>query len=355
MIQCEYVNGGQTENFEIATVADYLGRQTGVVWVDMENPSDEEIGLLTSVFHFHPLAIEDVTHGNQRAKVADYDQYVFVVMHELQPDMGNAIDQPCIKHTAEIHAFTSNNFIVSIHKEPSDSVATTRKRWHSTMDLHHLGAFALLYLMLDTVVDDYFPAIDAFDDRIDRLEQYVIQPAKQDVRMPEKKGDDGVERLDVLTALISVRRSLLETRRFVAPLRDAVNVLLRRAEASQPGGADPADGERGERAKVLFTYYQDVYDHTIRIVDTIDTYRDLLAGTLDAHLAVASNRLNEIVKVLTSVSIILMTWAGITSLYGMNFVHMPELHWKYGYVYAWALMVVTGVVEWIYFRRRKWL
>jgi len=355
MIECEYVNGGQTEKFEIGAVAEYLGRQGGVVWVDMEAPSDEEIDLLSSVFHFHPLAIEDVQKAGQRAKVADYDQYVFVVMHELQPDMGHSIDQPCIKHTAEIHAFAGNNFIVSVHREPSESVATTRKRWHSTMDLHHLGAFALLYLMLDTVVDDYFPAIDAFDDRIDRLEQYVIQPAKQDVRMPDKREEDSVERLDVLTALIAVRRSLLETRRFVAPLRDAVNVLLRRAEASQPSGANSVDRERGERAKVLFTYYQDVYDHTIRIVDTIDTYRDLLAGTLDAHLAVASNRLNEIVKVLTSVSIILMTWSGITGLYGMNYENMPELHWKYGYFYALTLMIVTGVLEWIYFRRRKWL
>ena len=120
----------------------------------------------------------------------------------------------------------------------------------------------------------------------------------------------------------------------------------------EDGQAEPT---RRDRARALFAYFQDVYDHTIRIVDTIDTYRDLLSGTLDAHLAVASNRLNEIVKVLTSVSIILMTWATITGLYGMNFTNMPELHWRYGYPYALGLMVVTGIAEWIYFRRRHWL
>src|SRR5581483_5205291 len=109
-----------------------------------------------------------------------------------------------------------------------------------------------------------------------------------------------------LRTLLDVRRELLETRRYVAPLRDAINVLLRRAESV---GADESEPRRRERARALFAYFQDVYDHTIRIVDTIDTYRDLLSGTLDAHLAVASNRLNEVVKVLTSVSIILMSWA----------------------------------------------
>ena len=110
-----------------------------------------------------------------------------------------------------------------------------------------------------------------------------------------------------------------------------------------------------DRARALFTYFQDVYDHTIRVVDTIDTYRDLLSGTLDAHLAVASNRLNEVVKVLTSASIILMTWASISGIYGMNFTNMPELHWRYGYPYALGLMAGLGLLEAAYFKRRKWL
>jgi len=350
MIRCEYVYGGEPEDLDASALPEYLKRQGGVLWVDMDGPSDDELGILETVFNFHPLAIDDVRKGGQRAKVADHDHYVFVVMHELQPDSGGDLDRPCIRHAAEIHAFCANSYIVTIRRDKSDSIDTTRKRWHATKELQHQGAFALLYLLLDTVVDDYFPALDAFDDRIDLLEQTVIQPAKQDVRKLEK--EEG-EKFDVLTALIGLRRNLLEARRYIAPLRDAIIVLLRRAEADGPG--ELTNGERSERAKVLFTYYQDVYDHTIRIVDTIDTYRDLLSGTLDAHLAVASNRLNEIVKVLTSVSIILMTWAGITGLYGMNFTYMPELHWKYGYVYFWGLIGVTGVIEWIYFRRRKWL
>ena len=133
----------------------------------------------------------------------------------------------------------------------------------------------------------------------------------------------------------------------------SVNVLLPRVETmSGNHNGDPAVIDHG---RVLFAYFQDIYDHTIRVVDTLDTYRDLLAGTLDAHLAVASNRLNEIVKVLTSVSIILMTWAGITGIYGMNFAFMPELRWRYGYPCVLGAMAVIGILEWIYFRRRKWL
>ena len=142
-------------------------------------------------------------------------------------------------------------------------------------------------------------------------------------------------------------------RRYVAPLRDAVNVLLRRVESIEDD--ERSEARRRDRARALFAYFQDVYDHTIRVVDTIDTYRDLLSGTLDAHLAVASNRLNEVVKVLTSVSIILMTWATISGIYGMNFTDMPELHWHYGYPYALGLMGGLGAAEWLYFRRRKWL
>jgi magnesium transporter len=355
MINCEFVNGAPHPlDFKPEELGRYLSNAEGVVWLDIEAPTEDDIGLLESVFHFHPLAIEDVRKGGQRARVVEYDKYVFVVMHELEPDPDGSLDDPCIRHSAEVHAFVGNNFCITVHREHSAAIDTARKRWNSTTDLQHQGPYALLYLLLDSVVDDYFPAIDAFDERIDLLEQHVIKPAREDVRTPEQKWRNSDGPVDVLNALITLRRSLLETRRYVAPLRDAVNVLLRRAEAMQVGGSDD-DKQRADRAKVLFTYYQDVYDHTIRIVDTVDTYRDLLAGTLDAHLAVASNRLNEIVKVLTSVSIILMTWAGITSLYGMNFAHMPELHWKYGYVYVWGLMIVSGVAEWIYFRRRKWI
>ena len=134
-------------------------------------------------------------------------------------------------------------------------------------------------------------------------------------------------------------------------MRDTVNVLLRQVESLSDQDDQPLASSRRE----CFAYYQDAYDHMMRLVDSLDTYRDLLSGVLDAHLAVTSNRLNEVVKVLTSVSIILMSLALITGLYGMNFVNMPELHWKYGYAYALALMLTITIVQWLYFRRKHWI
>ena len=325
----------------------------GVLWVDIAQPADDDFQMLASEFGFHPLAIEDLKQRDQRPKVVEYGDYLFVVAHEWRPAPEREdLTKQCVERSAEVHVFVGVNYIVTLHTGHSAGLKAARKRWETNQEMQRQGPYFLLYLVLDSIVDDYYPALDAYDDRIDTLEQIIVSPLGQEFHLFGPQAEEA-EAHNPLPTLLGLRRDLLEMRRYVAPLRDAVNVLLRRVETIEDD--ERAEARRRDRARALFAYFQDVYDHTIRVVDTIDTYRDLLAGTLDAHLAVASNRLNEIVKVLTSVSIILMTWATISGIYGMNFTEMPELHWRYGYPYALGLMAFLGLIEWLYFRRRKWL
>lgn len=349
------------EDIPTEQIDERLKQKDGVVWLDLKEPTDEDFQMLEAEFGFHPLAMEDLKERDQRPKVVEYENYVFVVIHEWHPAEGREdLNKACVERSAEVNAFVGRNFIVTVHTGDSPALKTTRKRWETNQDLQRQGPYYLLYLLLDSVVDDYYPTLDAYDDRIDTLEEMVLKPADQSEHIFRRFGRDPSEgdpsdpnRPRPLTTLLGLRRDMLEMRRYVAPLRDAVNVLLRHVESI--GEDANTEAQRRDRAHALFAYYQDIYDHTIRVVDTIDTYRDLLSGTLDAHLAVASNRLNEIVKVMTSVSIILMTWATVCGIYGMNFTDMPELHWHYGYPYALGLMAVLGGLEWVYFRRRRWL
>lgn len=363
MLTCQFYAPGAkaAEDVPTAQIDERLQHKDGVLWLDMTEPTDDDFAMLTEEFGFHPLAMDDLKEREQRPKVVEYENHVFLVVHEWHPSPDREdLSHACVERSAEINAFVGKNFIVTVHTGDSQALKTARKRWEVNTDLQRQGPYYLLYLLLDTVVDDYFPALDAYDDRIDTLEELVLKPADQPERIFRRFGRDPSESetpdadaRKPLATLLGLRRDLLEMRRYVAPLRDAVNVLLRHVESLRED--EEIEAQRRDRARALFAYYQDIYDHTIRVVDTIDTYRDLLSGTLDAHLAVASNRLNEIVKVMTSVSIILMTWATISGIYGMNFVNIPELHWHFGYFYALGLMVVLGGLEWIYFRRRRWL
>jgi magnesium transporter len=336
-------------------ISELLDGGKGLLWIDIDGPDDSDITLLRDEFGVHPLALEDIRDRDQRPRVADYGGYVFCVLYELvavsERDKASA---DCVKKGAELHLFVGRDFFISVRIGASKALDDTRKRWEKTPDRGGLGSFYLLYLLLDTVIDDYFPALDTFDERIAELEDQVSDPNRSDSGRDHRSIDR-----NSLSQLITLRHNLMTMRRVVTPLRDAVNVLLRRVESFEDDEAAEkveAVGKRGaERARVIFAYYQDVYDHTIRIVDSIDTYRDILSGLVDANLAVISNRTNDIMKVLTSVSIILMSIATLTGWYGMNFTNMPELHTKYGYPVAFGVAVLVCAAEWRYFRGRGWI
>jgi magnesium transporter len=290
------------------------------VWLDMQAPQEADIALLRDEFKFHPLAIEDATRQHERPKVDSYDGYYFLVFYAIIYDEAKSR-----LHTEAMNLFVGANYLVSVHHEEISAIDETIKRWQKDEEQFGHDAGALLYALLDTITDDYFPVIDRLADRVETLEEQIFERFQE----------------SALQDVFSLKRDLLSMRRIVAPERDVLNILIRR------------EVPIFDRNTIL--YLQDVYDHIVRITDSIDTYRDLLSSALDAFLSVQSNRLNQIVKILTIGSIVLMSDALVAGIYGMNFDYMPELHWVFGYAWALGLMVVISVGLILFFRWRKWL
>jgi magnesium transporter len=290
------------------------------VWLDMQAPQEADIALLRDEFHFHRLAIEDATRHHERPKVDSYDDYYFLVFYAITID-----EHKNNLHAEAIGLFIGANYIVSVHQGEIHSIDETIERWQKNEEEFGNDAGALLYALLDSITDDYFPIIDQLADRVESLEEQIFERFRE----------------EALQDVFSLKRDLLKIRRIVAPERDVLNVLIRR------------EVPIFERNTIL--YLQDVYDHILRITDSIDTYRDLLSSALDAFLSVQSNRLNQIVKILTITSIVLMTDALIAGIYGMNFEFIPGLHSAYGFWGSIVAMVILSVGLVLFFRWRKWL
>ena len=295
-----------------------------ILWLDIEQPTEGDLTLLREEFHLHLLAIEDIRNRNQRPKVDDYGSFVHVVIYaaERQTPTGMAVE--------EIDLFYNDHFLIAVHAAPIPALAEAVDRWRRNTEIIDNGIGALIYAVLDTVVDSYFPVLDAIEDEIERAEERIFAQ-KQNAGYHNATAE----------GLFALRRELLLLRRVIAPARDVMGTLARRALAHTHADVLP--------------YMQDVYDHVVRTLDTVDTYRDLLAGAMDASLSVTSNRLNQVMKTMTAGSIILMADALIAGIYGMNFTNIPELSWRYGYAYALALMAgVTAILAYC-FRRAWWL
>ncbi len=225
----------------------------------------------------------------------------------------------------QISIFAGENFVVTVHAEPLSFMAETAERWQQSDDPAVSRTIGLLvYTLLDAIVDQYFPIIDDISDQIDDLEDRIFEHFDQQTQKD----------------LFSLKKRLLAIRKVVAPERDVLNVLLRR--------------DTPIFSEATLVYLQDVYDHILRVTDAVDTYRDLLASALDVYLTVTSNRLNKVMKTLTASSIILMSMTLVASIYGMNFVNIPELQWVHGYYYALGLMALIGIALSGVFRRIDW-
>jgi magnesium transporter len=297
-----------------------LADKDNVVWLDIRDPNEQDITLLREEFEFHPLAIEDAVRQKERPKIDAYDGYYFIVFYAInyRTDERNIELQP-------LHLFVGRNYLVSVHRGEFRQVQETITRWRAPNSPLGNNVGALLYALLDSIVDDYFPLADHISERIDDLEDEIFQ----------RRSTSAIQKI------FQLKRQLLNVRRVIAPERDVLNVLLRREM--------PIFGERD------LIYLQDIYDHIVRITDSVDAYRELLASALDGHLSLQSNKLNEILKVLTITSIILMSDALIAGIYGMNFQFMPELAWPYGYPFALGLMATVSVGLILFFRYKKWL
>ena len=290
-----------------------------LLWVDMSAPTEEDWQALVEQFDFHPLAMEDARKQNQRPKVDVYDGYLFLSVRAW----AGGDEQETV--TREIDVFLGPNYLVTIHNEVNGPIQETRRRLQQNPEHLRSEPGFLLYLLLDALVDEYFPAMDALDTEIDEVEMAIYE--SEDV--PDFK------------PAVRLKKRLLLLRQAVSPFRDVLNELLR---SDDPNLISP-----GTRV-----FYQDVYDHTLRLVEQIDLHRDIMGGVMDVLMSQTSNRLNQVMKTLTGISTILMSAALIAGIYGMNFKNMPELNWPTGYFLALGLMVAMATTLTLYFRKIKW-
>ena len=294
-----------------------IAREGTLVWVNVENPSDGLISELEREFGLHPLAVEDLRKRNQRPKLDSYEGQHVLVAYEAVPEETVRL--------SELHLFFTKQWVLSVQFGPMPMVDAALRRFADSETEKAGSVDTLVYLVLDAAVDSYFPELDRLSDRIDALEDRVL------VGDADRRG---------LVELLHLKRRLLELRRVLAPMRDLANALIRRDLDIVSDQAMP--------------YYLDLYDHLVRVLDQLDLYRDLLATVVDARMTVASNNLSQIMKRLTAFTVILMVPTLIAGIYGMNFVHMPELDWPLGYAYSLGLMAVAVVIAVTWFRRNGW-
>jgi len=309
-----------TENCLAADISELRVEAQNVVWADVSDPTSTDFEELAEEFGFHPLSIEDCRNEHQRPKVEEYPGYYFIVLYEAQ--LAGANDRLELR---ELNIFLGKNYLVTVHSRPIRAIDTGSRLWHEWTDRAEQGSGLLAYLLIDAIVDDYLPLLDVVSERMDDLEDSIF----------------GEFRPEAIEEIFSIKKKLLYLRRSITPLRDVFNTMLRREQPIFP--------------RETHVYFQDVFDHLIRVSDTIDTLRDMLGSTMDAYLSVSGNRMNQIMKRLTSISTVLMSVTLVAGIYGMNFTLMPELQWRYGYVFALLSMVGIGVALYVYFRKINWL
>jgi magnesium transporter len=300
-------------------ISEFCSLQPNIVWVDVSDPTTKDFDDLAREFGFHPLAIEDCQQGHQRPKIEEYQGYYFLVLYEAE------LDSECRLELRELSIFLGKNYLVTVHSQPIKAIAIAEKLWRGWTDLAERGTGLLTYLLIDSIVDEYLPLLDSISNRLEDLEEEIFERFQT----------------DALQEVFRIKKQLLFLRRAVVPLRDVFNILLRR--------------EQELFSRETMVYFQDVYDHLIRVADTIDTLREIVGTTMEAYLSVSGNRMNLVMKRLTSISAILMSITLVAGIYGMNFRFMPELEWRYGYVGALASMLIIALALYFYFRKIDWL
>ena len=279
--------------------------------------------VLSTLFHFHHLAVEDVVNEIHVPKIDDYGGYLYLVFHSL-----TAGDEPMDIHTKETDVFVGQNYLVTIHELPS---ATINKMWHKEYHQDRglaRGIALLLYEVLDRQVDSYMSLLDSFETRIEELGDLLFK-----MKPSEENG--------VLNEILTAKSSALRIRRILLPQREVFEHL-----ANDDLSAIPTEAR---------IYFQDLYDHIMRFADLAESMRDLVQSTMTTHLTVSSNRLNEVMKVLTIISTIFMPLSFVAGIYGMNFHYMPELNWRLGYPMVWIIFIIIAVAMILFFRRRRWI
>jgi magnesium transporter len=317
--QCTVVHERGSEEMEFSREnVEKLLADGSFFWIDIDQPVEEDFAVLRDVFKFHPLAVEDAEHFDQRPKIEEYDNFVFLVVYGANPDDDRLV---------EVHCFYSEKFLVTVHRDEAPAFTEVRKRYvKRTRPIDNPGR--LLYEIIDALVDSFFPILSDFDDRIDELENQTFLNAND----------------EQLQEIFRMKRLLVGMRKAVTPQRDMF--------ASLAGGVSQLPGMSPEDER----YFRDIYDHLIRISDLIDTYRDLLTSSMDVYLSTVSNRLNSVMKQLTVMATVFLPLTFITGFFGQNF------GWMVGHIGSpWAFFglgigveVLTVGALFTLFKKRGW-
>jgi magnesium transporter len=309
-----YTPDGAQDIPDPAAVSDVLSSGR-LVWMDLSDATDVDLETVAEEFSLHPLAIEDARHHQQRPKIERYPTHAFVVAYS--------------KDLSEVDIFIGPNWIVTVSDGAPNAafMAIVRKRFERTRDAS-CSSGLLLYTILDELVDGYFEILDDAEQELERTEELIFNPRPSEVD-------------EVQAALLRMRRTALEFRRRIVPLREVLSALLRK---EVPWIDD-----------VVLVNLQDVFDHVLRAIDQVDTNRELIGNAVDAHLASVSNQLNQVMKQMTAGGSMVLGASLIAGIYGMNFHSIPELSWTYGYPYALILMLVLSLGLFVFFKRRGWL
>jgi magnesium transporter len=311
----------EAEGFPVAQISDHLDEPGTVVWLDLLQPSREDLGVVIEEFGLHELAVEDAVNERQRPKLDRYEDHLFLSSYLALIDTSTA--ELTVR---EVAAFITPRALITVRKSADLDVQPLLDRWDSSKDNAGSGVAFLLHGLLDLLVDGHFEAVQTLDEQLDELEDVLFDPAPRSEELQRRS--------------FEIRKSLVLLRRVVLPMREVVNTLLRR--------------DVGVVDERMTPYYQDVYDHVLRASEWTESLRDLVSTILETNLTLQGNRLNEVMRKLTSWAAILAVTTAVTGFYGQN-VPYPGFGKEWGFVLSLALLLVISGGLFVGFKKRGWL
>ena len=303
--------GGIRKNLSREEIMRAVASGQGTLWVNVDTRDPKQVSILRDIFHFHPLAIEEATNPEARVKLEEFDSYILLIVRTVA--FLETTEDPYDLDTVNIAFFLGSNYVVTVHGEDTNPVATTADLLERKPELAAHGAARLMHAIVDQAVNAYFPIVDQLDEFMDSLEEKIFSQFDQ----------------DALREVFAVKRLVLSLRRHLAPERDALSILT-------------------NRPSTLLTpetqiYFRDIYDHVLRIYDSLETYRDLLSSTLDSYLTQVSNRLGMATKALSVVATVTLPFVVVSGMWGMNFEHIPLHSHPHGFMILMLAQLALGL------------
>jgi magnesium transporter len=315
-----YQDGRKLGDIDKSEISDYVAKNDCFVWVALKDPDDAELEEMQREFNLHPLAVEDARHGHQRPKIEEYGDCLFAVVHTIETE-GEDLEQ------GEVDIFVGKNYVLSVRNHTTKGFSDVRARCEREPELLRIGAGFVFYALIDAMVDRYFPVRDMLEGRLERVEQQIFRG--------QNSARENIE------SLYALKQQLMTLKHAVDPLIESVGKLF--------GGRVPhvVTGTQD--------YFRDVYDHLIRVDQSIDGLREMVATAIQVNFALISLQENETTKRLASYAALVAVPTMIAGIYGMNFQHMPELAWQFGYPLALGIMGTLDAYLFYRFRKSGWL